>query len=122
VQPDEKDEKTGLIPDVAIICDREKYTKDEAIIIGAPDFVAEVLSPSTERYDRTIKFDKYWAAGVREYWLINIEKKEVWVYKLDKNAVITKYSFEDQIPLGISEGNIIIDFKSISDGLKRFFG
>ena len=122
VQPDEKDEKTGLIPDVAIICDREKYTKDEAIIIGAPDFVAEVLSPSTERYDRTIKFDKYWAAGVREYWLINIEKKEVWVYHLDKNAVITKYSFEDQIPLGISEGNIIIDFKSISEGLKYYFG
>ena len=122
VQPDEKDEKTGVIPDIAIICDREKYTKDEAKIIGAPDFVAEVLSPSTERYDRTIKFDKYWTAGVREYWLINIEKREVWVYKLDKSAVITKYSFEDQIPLGISEGNIIIDFKSISDGLKRFFG
>jgi len=34
------------------------------------------LSPSTERYDRTIKFDKYWTAGVREYWLINIEKKK----------------------------------------------
>ena len=121
VQLNKNDERNCLIPDVLIVCNKEKY-KDGKMIIGAPDYVAEVLSPSTEKYDRIDKFSKYWEAGVREYWLIRAEEKEVWVYQLDKTAVITKYSFEDQIPLGISEGNIIIDFKSISDGLESLFG
>ncbi len=37
----------------------------------APDFIAEVLSPSTENNDRTIKFEDYAAHGVKEYWLID---------------------------------------------------
>ena len=39
--------------------------------LPAPDFIAEVLSPSTERHDRGVKFDDYAAHGVREYWLID---------------------------------------------------
>ena len=122
LQPDENDNKNGFIPDVAIICDREKYTKDEEIIIGAPDFVAEVLSPSTEKYDRTVKLNKYWQKGVREYWLVDVKGEEVIVYQFEKAMPPVNYSFEDKIPLGISEGKIIIDFKSISDGLKMYFG
>ena len=122
VQPDENDNKNGFIPDVLIVCDREKYTKDEETIVGAPDYVAEVLSPSTEKYDRTLKLNKYWQKGVREYWLIDIKNEEVIVYQFDKAVPPVSYSFEDQIPLGISEGAIIIDFKSISDGLHKFFG
>ena len=122
VQPDEKDDKNGFIPDVLMVCDREKYTKDEETIVGAPDFVAEVLSPSTEKYDRTVKLGKYWQAGVREYWMVDIKNKEVWVYLFDKSAIISRYSFEDQIPLAISDGKIIIDFKSIYEEMNSFFG
>ena len=39
--------------------------------LPAPDFIAEVLSPSTERHDRGVKFDDYAAHGIREYWLID---------------------------------------------------
>ena len=122
VQPDENDDKNGFIPDVLIVCDREKYTKDEETIVGAPDFVAEVLSPSTEKYDRTKKLNKYWQKGVREYWIIDIKNEEVIVYRFEKAVPPVVYGFEEQVPLGISEGDIIIDFKSISDGLKRYFG
>ena len=122
VQPDESDEKNVFIPDIIIVCDREKYTRDEETIVGAPEYVAEILSPSTEKYDKKDKLGKYWQAGVREYWMVDIKNKEVWVYLLEKSAIINRYSFEDQIPLAISDGKIIIDFKSISDGLKRYFG
>src|SRR5688572_12099576 len=37
---------------------------------GAPDLVIEILSPSTTRRDRGIKFDLYEKHGVREYWLM----------------------------------------------------
>ena len=122
VQPDEQDNKNAFIPDVMIICDREKYTKDEDIIVGAPDYVAEILSPSTEKYDRTVKLNKYWQQGVREYWIIDIQHREVIVYRFDKPVPPVTYSFEDQIPLGISEGGIVIDFKNISDRLRDYFG
>ncbi|MCQ2563607.1 MAG: Uma2 family endonuclease [Mogibacterium sp.] len=122
VQPDENDDRNGFIPDVLIVCDKEKYTKDEETIVGAPDYVAEVLSPSTEKYDRTLKLNKYWQKGVREYWLIDIKGEEVTVYQFEKGVPPVTYGFEEQIPLGISEGAIVIDFKDISDGMKRFFG
>ena len=122
VQPDEHDNKNAFIPDVMIICDRQKYTKDEDIIVGAPDYVAEILSPSTEKYDRTVKLNKYWQQGVREYWIIDIQHREVIVYRFDKPVPPVSYGFEDQIPLGISEGEITIDFKNISDRLRDYFG
>ena len=37
----------------------------------APDFIAEILSPSTDERDRGIKFEDYAAHGVGEYWLLD---------------------------------------------------
>jgi Uma2 family endonuclease len=41
----------------------------------APDFVAEILSPSTAEIDRTIKFEDYAFHGVQEYWIIDPDEK-----------------------------------------------
>lgn len=49
-------------------------------VYGAPDFVIEVLSDSTARKDRTVKLRKYLNAGVREYWLVDLEQEKVIVY------------------------------------------
>ena len=46
------------------------FTHDQ-MLFPAPDFVAEVLSPSTTRRDRGVKFRDYAAHGVSEYWLID---------------------------------------------------
>lgn len=43
----------------------------EQMRFPAPDFIAEVLSPSTTRNDRGIKFRDYAAHGVNEYWLVD---------------------------------------------------
>jgi Uma2 family endonuclease len=48
-----------------------------------PDFVVEVLSPSTEKYDRTTKFDDYAAHGVKEYWIIDAEHELIEQYYLE---------------------------------------
>ena len=120
VQPDMADDRNGYIPDVFIVCDKKKYKEGE-MIKGAPDFVAEVLSPSTEKYDRGSKLNKYWQSGVREYWIIDISEEEVCVYEFGKGVPPAVYSFDDQIPLGISEGRITVDFKSISDYMHESF-
>ncbi len=49
----------------------------------APDFVVEVLSPSTEQHDRETKFQDYAAHGIREYWIVNAETEIVEQYILE---------------------------------------
>jgi Uma2 family endonuclease len=52
----------------------------------APDFIAEVLSDSTEAYDRDVKFEDYAAHGVSEYWIIDPEAETVEQYALRDEA------------------------------------
>jgi Uma2 family endonuclease len=52
----------------------------------APDFIAEVLSPSTEALDRGLKFEDYAAHGVREYWIIDPDAELVEQYVLGGDA------------------------------------
>lgn len=122
VQIDPNDEKNGLIPDVFIVCDEKKYAGESEDIIGAPDFVAEVLSPSTAKYDKGRKFNKYWQAGVREYWLIDMTYESVYVYLFEEGIPPKKYAFEDRIPLSISGGEISVDFGSIHKLMNKLFG
>jgi Uma2 family endonuclease len=56
--------------------------KPQQMRFPAPDLVAEVLSPSTERNDRTIKFEDYAGHGVSEYWIVDPRKRTVEQYLL----------------------------------------
>lgn len=58
-----------VCPDIMIICDR-KHLKGSAYS-GVPKFIAETLSPSTVKRDRTDKMDAYEKAGVEEYWIVS---------------------------------------------------
>jgi Uma2 family endonuclease len=71
---------TVVQPDVLVVCDLQKL--DERGMRGAPDWVAEVLSPSTASYDRIIKVPVYERAGVRELWLIHPTDLTLAIYRL----------------------------------------
>ncbi|MBR1899795.1 MAG: Uma2 family endonuclease [Lachnospiraceae bacterium] len=107
------DDKTMVQPDVLILCDKSKYTPRR--IEGAPDFIAEVLSPSSKTRDLFIKLNKYRAAGVREYWVIDPKKKVVSTYHFEDNDEYSYYSFRDRVPVGIYGGDLVIDFAPIDD-------
>ena len=72
---------TVVQPDVFIVCDRQKL--DERGMRGGPDWVAEVLSPSTARHDQTVKLSAYERAGVREVWLIDPVDRTLTIYQLE---------------------------------------
>lgn len=91
------DEEAYLEPDLTVVSDLSKL--DEMGCHGAPDWVVEVLSPGTSSKDMGIKLFRYRAAGVREYWIINPEKKIVIVYDFtEKEEAAAIYSFDSEIP------------------------
>jgi len=78
----ETDEQTDTVvqPDVLVVCDESQL--DRRGVRGAPDFVAEVLSPATASHDQVLKRRVYEQAGVREYWLVHPTDRIVTIYRL----------------------------------------
>jgi Uma2 family endonuclease len=91
-------------PDITVICDDTKITDKGCN--GAPDMVAEILSPSSSKHDRTTKFRKYQNAGVREYWMIDINEGfvDVAVFRADKKYTIARYMKNDVIESTVLAG------------------
>jgi Uma2 family endonuclease len=109
------DNRTIVQPDVMIVCDRSKINRSR--IFGAPDFVLEVLSPSTRNKDIFVKGMKYMQAGVKEYWMVDPMKKTVTTYdmRIPEETEMRMYTFEDTVPLALYDGDLAIDFKEIAD-------
>lgn len=97
----EEDDLNYVEPDISVICDKDKL--NEKGCMGAPDWVIEIISPSTSRIDYGIKLFKYRSAGVREYWIVNPYKKTVMVYDLEKDEQSNQYDFDDTISSCIYE-------------------
>ena len=95
-----KDSANYVEPDLSIICDVSKL--DEKGCHGAPDWVIEIVSPSSKSRDYMVKLLKYCTAGVREYWIVDPDKKMVSVYQIEQELV-EQYSFGEEIPVGIWE-------------------
>ena len=111
------DDKTMVQPDLFIICHPENIR--DGRYFGAPDFIAEVLSPSTSRRDLALKLHKYIEANVREYWIVDPASGTVLTYKIDPDTVqFLTYSFDDDIPVRIYNGECIIHFKEIREQLE----
>lgn len=79
-RPHERDEDTTTVvqPDITVVCDSTKL--DERGCRGAPDWVIEVLSPSTAAKDQIQKLAVYERAGVPEVWLVHPTDRIVTVY------------------------------------------
>lgn len=114
----DRDEKTMVQPDVLILCDMGKLIG--RCIYGAPEFVLEVLSPSTRSRDQIVKLKKYMEAGCREYWVVDKENEKVAVYDFGTEDWPKVWSFDDEVPVGVSEGMCRIDFSMVKDLLTRF--
>ena len=69
-----------VIPDVSINCDIRN--RRATTFMGVPRFVMEVLSDSTEKFDRTEKMELYKKVEVAEYWIANWREKKVEIYLL----------------------------------------
>lgn len=96
-----KDDMNYVEPDLSIICDKSKI--NEKGCFGAPDWIIEITSPSDPQRDYGVKLFKYRTAGVREYWIVNPQKKAITVFDFEKEKRSNQYNWDDDIPVCIYE-------------------
>lgn len=109
-----KGDNTIVEPDLSVICDPGKLTDNGCT--GAPDWIIEIVSPSNPRHDYITKLDLYSNAGVREYWIVDPQNKNIHVYNMEQeNFTVNSYSFQDTVQAGIYD-DLSIDFSSLDLG------
>ena len=105
-----EDDTKYVEPDISVICDPNKLTDKGCL--GAPDWVIEIVSPSSKRMDYSVKLFKYRSAGVREYWIVDPDKSRITVWNLESEDT-EEYSFNDSVKAGIFE-DLSIDFGQLN--------
>ena len=93
------DDTTFVEPDISVICDKDKLS--DRGCEGAPDWIIEVVSPSSQKMDYLTKLFKYRTAGVREYWIVNPMSETVQIYSFEGSEDSVQHSFSDKIQAGI---------------------
>lgn len=78
-----------------------------------PDWVCEILSPTTRRHDLLVKLPYYAKVGVTHHWLVDLEARVIIVHRLEAEAwrLIGTYSDETEarlepfhaIPLNVAD-------------------
>lgn len=114
-----------VIPDVSINCDIKNRRSTN--FLGVPRFIMEVLSDTTEQYDRNEKMELYKKVEVAEYWIVDWRQKQVEIYILspDENSIDdAKYKLMATITEQNKEHlkiymfpSVKIDFDQLFDGI-----
>jgi Uma2 family endonuclease len=79
------DGRTSLEPDLLVIAKDRIATEG---ILGAPDVVVEILSPSSGRFDRTVKLSRYADGGAAHYWIVDPAVPSVEIYDLREGVYL----------------------------------
>ncbi len=73
-------------PDIMLILNEHGDRITESHVVGAPDMVVEILSPSTASRDKNIKFVAYAKSGVREVWIVEPNAQQFELYRLREDG------------------------------------
>lgn len=103
---------TVVQPDLCVVCDKEKL--DDRGCLGAPDWIIEIILPGNSKKEVDTKFRLYEEAGVREYWMLNMDAQNVIVCDLTPEGYDIRRIYPDDaiVPVGVFTG-LEIDLKAI---------
>lgn len=104
-------EDTVVQPDVMVVCGDDIGVEKLTVV---PVIVFEVLSPSTSRKDRGIKYQLYESAGVKYYCIVDPDTKSVDIFVLKKDRYSQAEDFKaGRIPFDLGPCQIKFDFRRI---------
>ncbi|MBF0405922.1 MAG: Uma2 family endonuclease [Candidatus Riflebacteria bacterium] len=116
------DETTTVVqPDILVVCDEDKI--DEKGCRGAPDWIVEILSPSTRRKDLIIKTALYEKHKVKEYWVIYPDENMLQVFEFPKNENSDKCDeyIQKRIYIGNAKATVNV-LPGLEIDLRKVFG
>ena len=95
-----KDDATNYVePDISVICNKSKISHRGCE--GAPDFIIEIVSPSSRKMDYSFKNALYSDSEVREYWIVDSARERTTVYRYEQDAAPVIIPFNDFVKVGI---------------------
>jgi Uma2 family endonuclease len=107
---EKKEDDFIVAPDVVVVLDTSKITMEGCQ--GAPDFIVEILSPSTSEQDKTTKFSNYLRAGVNEYWIVDPSDRTIQTYLYKNGDYVGKNYAAGPVPVATLPG-LVIDFAEV---------
>jgi Uma2 family endonuclease len=79
-------QRRGREPDLVFVARENAKILKQKYLDGAADIAVEIVSPESVGRDRKIKFAEYETAGIREYWLIDPERRQAEFYRLNSDG------------------------------------
>jgi Uncharacterized protein conserved in cyanobacteria len=110
------DEKNVFQPDIVVLLKEGKAKVEEKGIFGPPDVVVEILSPSTAYYDLIVKKGVYERAGVKEYWILDPNRKTFEIYKNTEEGLKLSSQAREKGKVLSEILDLEIDLKDIYEG------
>ena len=115
----DKNDRTIVQPDIFLAGDSSRFK--EGRYQGAPELVVEIISGVTMQKDFQIKYRKYKRAGVKEYWIVDIRRRQVITWVFEDESVSGIYSFDEAVPVMAYKGAFTVDFPRIWKEMDAYF-
>jgi Uma2 family endonuclease len=96
----------GRQPDLLFVAKRNVARLHKTYLDGPADVAVEIISPGSRLIDRVQKFQEYESGGIREYWLIDPERKVAEFYQLNRNGKYVSLETDD----GVFQSKVIKGF------------
>lgn len=108
---------TMLYPDVFVTCDAADLRTEQ--VFTAPTVVVEVLSPSTQSYDRGSKFTLYRSLpSVREYMLVDPDTREVQLFRRGADGLFTLHDMTGREQIRLDSVGCELLASDVFDGVE----
>lgn len=114
-----EDDKTMVEPDVIVVCKNRRAKLEKWGVLGAPDFVLEVLSDSTRDKDLHIKTKLYRNAGVREFWMIDTRKEQVLIWREGMDEVPIIQGISGTAKITVLEKEMDVDLDAVKNAIEQ---
>jgi Uma2 family endonuclease len=106
-----------VYPDVFVTCDAADLRTD--MIFKAPKLVIEVLSPTTQAYDRSLKFALYRRlASLQEYALVDPDTRRIEVFRVGADGLWVLHDMSERIALTLASVSCEISMNDVFDGVE----
>lgn len=90
-----ENQSTGRMPDLLFVARKNRKRLKKNYLDGAADLVVEIISPESRKRDRGDKYYEYEEAGVREYWVLDADRKQAEFYGLGKDGIYRQLKVDD---------------------------